>query len=405
MDNSRFWWQAAVVGPPSFSGDHFKAIIGPGKGADSAAPGQLVGSWSAYLTSATGFQSGYGPGLAFNGLTTGSPCLTNGASSSVVFAPSTTLNVTELAIYSGMVAGGTLEWNGNTVSTVQGSWTVITDTGELSATNPMVLTSTATSAVNLAAVRVNGEILVDASILVAAQQTFPDGLWWIKGRKSANQHQLVDSVNGTTNVIQSPARTTGNTYTAPTSESVAWCWNAGNTDGGFSITNGTHGLGVVPAMVIDRKLNVWHQSLPAGQGLVLSSSAAAAAQAWTVSATTVTGPGGGPYYAWTEIPSHSAYGSYQGDNNVDGPFVYTGFKPDFVLIKSTATGDWHIYDSVREASDPKTLVLRPNMTNAESAVGSIDFLSDGFKLQSAAPINTTATFIYAAFQQSPVTAR
>jgi hypothetical protein len=259
----------------------------------------------------------------------------------------------------------------------------------------------------LYAIEINGTVL-SGGLLEAAQQTFPNGLWWIKDRANSNQHQLVDSVNGQSAVITSPAGSV-TAYAAPAGSSVAWCWNAANTDGGFSITNGTHGLGTTPAMVIDRALNVWHQSLPAGQGLVLKSSAAAAAQSWTVDGTTVSGPGGGSYYSWTSVPGYSAFGSYQGNGSADGPFIHTGHRSALILIKSTGSGDWHIYDSTREISNPETLPLRPNQTANESAIGSIDFLSNGFKLRTNTAINASANYVYAAFAscpfQSPATAR
>lgn len=232
---------------------------------------------------------------------------------------------------------------------------------------------------------------------------FTSGLWWIKDRVNTNQHQLVDSVNGTSNVFQSPAGTTGNTYAAPSGDSVAWCWNAANTNGGFSITNGTHGLGVTPAMVIDRAGNVFHESLTAGQGLVLTSSAAAASQTWTVNSTTVSGPGSGTYYAWSEIPGHSAFGSYTGNSNADGPVINLGFKPAFILIKSQATANWMIFDSTRSPTNPNNAAIYANQITAEySGTGfPVDFLSNGFKVRVNDAALNQNDLIYAAWAENP----
>jgi hypothetical protein len=245
-----------------------------------------------------------------------------------------------------------------------------------------------------------------ANILTAAQTAFPNGLWWVKDRVNINQHQLVDSVNGTSAVITSPAGSV-TAYAAPAGSSVAWCWNAANTDGGFSITDGTHGLGTTPAFVIDRALNVWHQSLPAGQGLVLKSSAGAASQTWTVDGTTASGPGGGPYYSWAEIPGYSSFGSYQGNGNADGPFIYTGFRPAFLILKNINKSDqaeWRMYDSARNTYNPCNLLLQNDLANAEVTTSYVvDFLSNGIKVRGDFQALNGAgdTMIYAAFAENP----
>lgn len=111
-------------------------------------------------------------------------------------------------------------------------------------------------------------------------------------------------------------------------------------------------------------------------------------------------------YTWAEIEGFSKFGSYVGNGSSDGPFVYCGFKPAWILIKQTnTTGDWNIWDSSRVSTNPNQLVLSPNVTNLElSWGGGIDFLSNGFKLRSTeynfSNING-GTFIFAAFAESP----
>jgi hypothetical protein len=246
-----------------------------------------------------------------------------------------------------------------------------------------------------------------ANILTTAQATFPNGLWWVKDRVNANQHQLVDSINTSASTIYSPSNTVGS-YTAPFGNSVAWCWatpaSGINSSTGFSITTGTHGLGQSPQFVIDRQLNVYHASLVGAVGLKLSTTAAAAAQAWTVNSTTVSGPGGGTYYSWAPITGYSSFGSYTGNGSADGPFAYCGFLPAFVLIKcSSTTGNWQIYDNARNTYNPETLALQPNLTNAESTINGVDFLSNGFKVRTTdANFNTSGqTYVYAAFAENP----
>ena len=254
-----------------------------------------------------------------------------------------------------------------------------------------------------------------ANILTAAQAKFPNGLWWIKDRANSNDHQLVDSVSGTAAVRTCPGNADA-AYATPAGNSVAWCWatpaSGINTAAGFSITNGTHGLGVTPAFVIDRQLNVWHQSLTAGQGLKLSTNAGPAAQTWTVNATTVTGPGGGPYWTWAEVPGYSSFGSYFGNGATSansGPFVYLGFRPAFAIIKRTdgVSGFWAMWDSERSPYNIVDRYFSVDTTNNEtqgsgSGWWNLDFVSNGFRVQSFNESNTNAAggqYVYIAFAE------
>jgi hypothetical protein len=252
-----------------------------------------------------------------------------------------------------------------------------------------------------------------AGILAQAQAAFPNGLWWIKDTVNNAPNQLVDSINGTSNELcQGGADNTlytSTTYGAQTGISVAWCWatpaSGINVTTGFSITNGTHGLGAVPAMVWDRGLNVWHQSLPAGQGLQLWNLNVASAQAWTVNSTTVTGPAGGTYYTWTQIPGYSSFGSYTGNASTDGPFVYCGFKPAFLLLKNSQSAQgWAIIDTTRSPYNVVNLYLESNArAGNNSGFAKLDIVSNGFKLRDSDSYQNGAgqTMIYAAFAENP----
>ena len=298
-------------------------------------------------------------------------------------------------------------------------------------------------------------------ILTNARNTFADGLWWIKDRANSNQHQLVDVMNGTTDVWRLPAMNGGHDYAAPAGDSVAWCWRAGdsdvaNTDGtiastvranpdaGFSIVQWTgnetagsvgHGLNGTPDFVIGtgytgNLVPAWHSApTPAGGYFYLGGDAAWATNLdiWNsanMSATTI-GVSNNPTvnangqlctaYVWTAIPGYSAFGSYTGNGTADGPFVYTGFRPAWVMTKSTNHSyQWMIVDSTRNVANPVNSYLFSNLVNAEQTAASfdLDFLSNGFKLRSSTATDNNAsniTYIYAAFAenpfQSPVTAR
>jgi hypothetical protein len=122
-------------------------------------------------------------------------------------------------------------------------------------------------------------------------------------------------------------------------------------------------------------------------------------------------------YCWHSVSGYSAFGSYTGNGSTDGPFVYTGFKPAWVMVKMTSNGftysSWVIYDNARKPYNPTALPLHANssveegkrsngdaLTESNSA---IDFLSNGFKIKNNfTESNRSAdTFIYAAFAEMP----
>ena len=113
-------------------------------------------------------------------------------------------------------------------------------------------------------------------------------------------------------------------------------------------------------------------------------------------------------YCWSQIAGYSAFGSYTGNGSADGPFVYCGFQPRFVIIKlSSGSGSgWLMYDSSRNPSNLVTQYLQANASNAEAGSSTdnpLDFLSNGFKLRysNSATNQSGGTFIYAAFASNP----
>jgi len=234
---------------------------------------------------------------------------------------------------------------------------------------------------------------------------------------------------------------------------VAWQWNAGgstvtntsgtisaqvraNTTSGFSIVTYTgtgsaatigHGLGVAPSMIIVKNRQaanswaVYHISTGANQQLLLNSTNGISSdtQGFTaVPSSTVfsvgTGAsmdtnqtsGGGQHvaYCFAAVAGYSAFGSYTGNGSTDGPFVYTGFRPEFVMIKgsSFSGGNWLIWDTVRATYNAASPVLFANLSNAEDTAPDVDILSNGFKLRTTSNRNTNGeTYIYAAFAESP----
>lgn len=123
--------------------------------------------------------------------------------------------------------------------------------------------------------------------------------------------------------------------------------------------------------------------------------------------------GGGQFeyimYCWHSVPGFSAFGSYIGNGSTTGtePFVYTGFKPAWLIIKrSDTTNDgWYIYDNARSPYNVVTGGIRANSANAEDGTQPCDFLSNGFRIRIGANGNfnaTNGTYIYAAWAEQPV---
>jgi len=118
--------------------------------------------------------------------------------------------------------------------------------------------------------------------------------------------------------------------------------------------------------------------------------------------------GGYPYITWcfTDVQGFSKSGSYKGNANVNGPFVYTGFKPAWIIIKANSNYKyWNIYDNKRDTYNSATKRLAPSLPDAESTQDGIDFLSNGFKIRnSGTTLNESGTTIaYMAFAEHPFT--
>ena len=231
---------------------------------------------------------------------------------------------------------------------------------------------------------------------------------------------------------------------------VGWQWQAGqgttssNTSGsitstvsvnasaGFSIVTFTtpasgaftvgHGLGVAPSMYIFKRRGntsswgVWHTSLSSGTSYLLLDSTSAQASDSTVfsasptstvlnigSAWSASGATTSVAYCWSEIAGFSKFGSYTGNGSTDGTFVYTGFRPRYVLIKRTDNvSDWWVLDSARDTYNVVAQSMYANSSAAEFTETDLDFLSNGFKLRkTASPNSSGGTFIYAAFAENP----
>ena len=243
-------------------------------------------------------------------------------------------------------------------------------------------------------------------------------------------------------------------YNASGSNYVGWNWLAGgtassnsdgsttssvsaNTTSGFSIVKFTgtgsattlgHGLGAVPKWILVKTLDrtenwvVYHvgndASAPEDKSIRLDGTNAVQDNSGHFNDTAPTssvfsvgnGAGVNPSgedqiaYCFAEKKGYSKFGTYKGNSNADGPFVYTGFKPSFIIGKvSSDTNDWFMFDNKRSTFNAVDDSLFPNKSDAESTSHVIDFLSNGFKIRdSDGTVNSTGnTYIYMAFAESP----
>ena len=245
---------------------------------------------------------------------------------------------------------------------------------------------------------------------------------------------------------------------------VSWNWKAGtsftndasstgigtidsagsfNNDSGFSIVSYTgnntsgatlkHGLNTAPAMVIVKNRNrtdnrdwvVYHQKLTSASYYIYLNSTGAMAGAYANfwnntapnssvitlgSGDTTTNGNGDTYiaYCFAEKKGYSKFGSYTGNGNADGTFIYTGFSSAFVMVKRIdSTSDWTIFDNKRSTSGGNNVIdkaLYPNGNWAEGTGTAVDFTSTGFKwrVNSSAYNGSGSSYIYMAFAKAPL---
>ena len=270
---------------------------------------------------------------------------------------------------------------------------------------------------------------------------------------SAYGHVSAFDTNGFTSVAGS---NNNENLNENSSTFVAWQWKcnggtkADNDDGsvtvnlqvnqeaGFSIGTYTgtgsqltlgHGLGAVPKLHITKKLNaadawnVYHESIGNTHGLRLNNADAKedfgfygdtspTSSVFTVGGVTDndrlnTNGGSYVFYSFAEKQGYSRFGSYVGNANANGTFVYLGFKPAWVLIKKSSAGEnWSIVDNKRSPFNVMDERLVPNSSAVEESNqgggDSIDFVSNGFKCRDGAgQFNDANTYVYMAFAEHP----
>jgi hypothetical protein len=307
--------------------------------------------------------------------------------------------------------------------------------------------------------------LSENNITVDDQNLESPDFVWIKAR-TARSHYLFDSVRGvykalTTNSTAAEAtypdqlqsfNTNGftigslNGVNAAGEDYVAWCWKAGgsgvsNTDGnvtstvsanttsGFSVVTWTgdesvsdqigHGLSQKPDVIIARRRDgthpwvVWGEAIgTASNSKLVLNTTGAIGTTGSIGASTNTyfayDVGGGELwlaYCFHSVEGFSKFGSYTGNGSSDGVFVYTGFRPAFVMIKNISASNtfWIMFDVERDTYNVMDTYLQAQASNAEASFPFMDFLSNGFKHRHTSSHTNTSgqTYIYMAFAEQP----
>jgi len=297
---------------------------------------------------------------------------------------------------------------------------------------------------------------------------FQPDMVWIKNRSTTDNHAIFDAIRGATYRIASNATTAntqatnslasfdsdgftlndGGDANGSGENIVGWNWKANgagssntngaitstvsvNTTSGFSIVQWTGdgttatigtGLNAVPKMIITKRLDTgdnwytYHSSLGNTKYILLEASDAEATSsgAWNNTSPTssvftkasATNVSGGSYiaYCFADVQGFSKFGSYTGNGNADGTFIYTGFKPAFIILRGTNNENWIMFDNKRDPINVADDLILPNQNIAAFSATYLDMLSNGFKIRTSA-VGGNANgqqYIYMAFGQPVV---
>jgi hypothetical protein len=288
----------------------------------------------------------------------------------------------------------------------------------------------------------------------------PD-LVWIKCRNAAENHHLYDTSRGAGTALFSSLSSGENNYGTDFQSGflsdgfsvgaasggginvsgrtyASWLWKKGAApgfdivtyNGNGSTNNISHSLGLAPTFVVGkcrgatgRNWTVYHKNMnstPTSGCLLLNTTHAfiSASGIWnsTPSSSTVSlgsdsnlNTSGDPYvmYVWAEVSGFSRFGSYTGNGSSDGPFVWCGFRPAYVLTKRIdGASNWYVWDNKRTINGNGAAgLLYPEVTNVEGSYGAagIDLLANGFKIRNTDGSNNSSggSYIFVAFAEMP----
>jgi len=359
-------------------------------------------TWSSSLTASSGLS---GAANAFDGSVSSRAESSLGQNQTLTFAPSSGVSFTStLEVYCDQGnTTPTASWNGNSVNPGGGSWvTVFTGSGTINSSFPLVInTQGASQYATLKAVRLDGKLLVDSGVSISA----PTIASTYRVNPSAGFSIVSYAATGTVN------------------QSLA------------------HGLNAKPDFMIlksrdsSANWNIWHKDVMTDQQKVLylnlpnavASYSGGSSTWWYASPDSNVlwyGESGSSInlssgnemiaYCWSEVEGYSKFGTMTGNGSADGPFVYCGFKPAFIMFGpngGTNGSDWYIYDTKRKPNNPAISPLAANESMSEALFDArpgendIDILSNGFKIRHADTsgyLNYSGwSYTFAAFAEHP----
>ena len=301
------------------------------------------------------------------------------------------------------------------------------------------------------------------AITLDGDENMQPDMIWLKSRTNAEWHVLYDSARGAASNYKQLYPNDGNVEVTPATSGltaigtdgftlgandnsnnssetfVAWCWKE-SADAGFDMVlytgNATadqdhsHSLSAVPHVIIVKNRDntnneswaIYHHkntSAPETDRLYLNSSGATGddiefwqdtvptSSVFTIGRQDVVNTSSGNHiaYLWSEKQGYSKFGSYTGNGNADGTFIYLGFRPAWVMMKRTDTVEsWHIFDNKRDVDNVIERRLEADSSGAEhTTIDWCDFLSNGIKHRySGTNVNASGgTFVYMAFAEAP----
>ena len=401
MDNGKIWWGSNdtwfASGNPSTGANPgatftpFEAMIDFGAGGGTAFPVNLNSGQTAFT---------YTPPTGFKRLSTANlpaPTIKKASShfnAGLYTGTGATLNITGLDFQP--------DWVIIKSRSAAGSWAYFD--AVRGATKYLSSDSTAaevTDAASLTSFNADGFTLGTAAIVNTSAATYVYYAGNFNGAGVAN-------TDGTISSTVSVNATAGQSI-------VKWTGTAANATVG-------HGLGAVPKFIITKantqvtEWPVYHASLLNTEYMALNTTAAKVADATYWNSTTPTSSvfslgssvntnntNGMLAYCFAEVAGFSKFGSYVGNAAADGPFVWCGFRPKYILIKRTdVASDWYIWDTARNTYNVVDKELFANTGGAEVISTDLDINSNGFKCRSATIVNVSAgTYIFAAFAEFP----
>ena len=301
-----------------------------------------------------------------------------------------------------------------------------------------------------------GNATDDTAITLDGDTDMQPDLIWTKERSQTGNHNIFDSVRGTSKRLRTETNAAEGTldpvnqiksfdsdgFTLGTNNGsnensitfVAYCWKE-SADSGFDIVSYTgnstdrtisHSLSAVPKVIIikNRSTTNWwhtyHHKLGNNYEVYLNvNNAKGSTDAYQSTDPTssvfslddsVDGTNGDGNsliaYLFAEKQGYSKFGSFEGNSSTDGPFIFTGFRPSMILYKNADyLENWHIQSWKQESLNPNNNQLTPNENYAESSDSNtnVDFLSNGFKMRSSHRTSNYSgnTFVYMAFADAP----